>query len=84
MTLPSISLFHQPNSRMIQRSEITCQLVAILVFRGNVTILLPFWRTLSTGKVRPDGGHAKKTSKAKNAPSAPLLVLENVWRTKDE
>jgi hypothetical protein len=22
-------------------------------------MLLPFWRTLSTGKVRPDGGHAK-------------------------
>jgi hypothetical protein len=33
---------HQLDSWMIQRSEISRQLVAILLFGGNVTILLPF------------------------------------------
>jgi hypothetical protein len=47
-------------SRMIQRSEISRQLVAILLFGGNVTMLLPFGVPLSTGKVRPAGGRAKK------------------------
>jgi len=61
---------------MIQGSEIGRQLVAILVFRGNVTMLLPFSRTLSTGEVRPAGGHAKKRQR-KDAPSAHLPVPGN-------
>jgi hypothetical protein len=50
-------------------------------FLRNVTTLLPFWRTLSRGKVRPAGGHAKKRQR-KDAASAALPVLENFWPTK--
>jgi hypothetical protein len=42
-----------PSAPFTEDSEVSRQLAAILVFLGHVTILLPFWRTLSTGKVRP-------------------------------
>jgi hypothetical protein len=38
-------------SRMIQRSKISRQLVAILLFGGNVTILLPFGASHPQDKV---------------------------------
>jgi hypothetical protein len=67
--------------RMIQGSDISRQLVAILLFRGNVTILLPYGVPLSTGKVCPAGGRAKKRQ-SKDAPSAHLPVPGNFWPTK--
>ena len=60
---------------MIQRSKISRQLVVILVFRENVTILLPFGAQ-SAGQGRPAGEHAKERQR-KDAQSAPLPVLGN-------
>ena len=39
-----------------------------------------FWHTLSTGKVRPVGGRAKKLKEKMHDP-AHLPVLENFWPT---
>jgi hypothetical protein len=65
---------------MIQRSEISPQLVAILVFRGNVTMLLPFGARYPQDKsVR--AADMPKTS-TQGAPSVPLPVLENFWPAK--
>jgi hypothetical protein len=49
---------------------------AILLFRGNVTILLPFGVPLSTGKVRPAGGPCQKAQRKDAPSSAPACSRE--------
>jgi hypothetical protein len=78
VALPSISLF--PSARFTDNSEISRQLVAILVSRANVTTLLPVWRMLSIRKVCPAGEHAKNIKK--DAQSAHLPVPGYFWLTK--
>jgi hypothetical protein len=61
---------------MIQRSEISRQLVAILVFLGNVTMLLPFGARDPQDKSALPADVPKKGER-KIAPSAHLPVPEN-------
>jgi hypothetical protein len=67
-------------SRMIQRSKISRQLLEILVFRGNVTILLPFGALYPQEKSAPPADRAKKLKEKMHDP-AHLPVLENFWPT---
>jgi hypothetical protein len=66
---------------MIQRSEISHKLVAILIFRGNVTMLLPFGASYPQDKSAPDARMQKKRQR-KDARSAHLPVVANFWPTK--
>jgi len=76
-TSPSMSLIPLLHSRMIKRSETSSHLVAISFLRENVTRLLPFWRTLFTGK-----GRWRRTCQktfTNDTPSAHLPVVENFF-----
>jgi hypothetical protein len=61
VALPSISLF--PSARFTDNSEISRQLVAILVFLGNVTMLLPFGARYPQDKSAPQANMPKTSKK---------------------
>jgi hypothetical protein len=65
---------------MIQRSKISRQLVAILLFGGNVTILLPFGASYPQDKVALPA-NMPKTSKKRCTVSA-LACSRKSWPTK--
>jgi hypothetical protein len=65
--LPSISL--SPSARFTDDSEISRQLVAILVFSWKYNNPVTIWHTLSTGQVRR-GGDMPKNVKARCTISA--------------
>ena len=63
-------------SRMVPLSEISHHLMASLVFRGNVTALLPFGARYPQDKSAP-GRRTRKKRHRKDARSAHVPVLEN-------